>query len=188
MFGPGCLPVASPGSLTSLSLTSLADWENYGLSLTQTAENPGSPTSHPVCSVRYTHVYTIHVYMYTVCVLYVDVSGAEGGVVSSGWCSLSNNRPVVHSDRQSRTGCDRSLIVFVFLEDASTSRDRGSVGHCTTHYWGKQMERVRELREMLDGLLQSQQRKFKQATHSVLNKLLCNYGSHIKVTQGLYQH
>ena len=43
------------------------------------------------------------------------------------------------------------------------------------------MEGVCELKEMMEQLLYSQQKKFRQATHSVLNKLLCNYGSHSKV-------
>lgn len=34
VFGPGGLPVSSAGCLTPLSLSSLADWETFGLSLT----------------------------------------------------------------------------------------------------------------------------------------------------------
>ena len=75
--------------------------------------------------------------------------------------------------------CNRSLMLFVFLEDASVVK--GAVTHSTTQHWSQQMERVCELRGMLAGLLQSQQKKFKQATHSALNKLLCNYGTRIKV-------
>ena len=70
-------------------------------------------------------------------------------------------------------------MIFVFLEDASVTK--GAVTHSTTHHWGQQMDCVYELREVLAGLLQSQQKKFKQATHSALNKLLCNYGTTIKV-------
>ena len=126
--------------------------------------------------VKYSTCTHVHAHMYWC---------AEGSELSSGCCRLSNNRSVpVNSnpERRSRTKCDRSLVLFVFLEDTAASRNTGAVGHCTTHYWEQQMDRVCELREMLDGLLQSQQKKFKQATHSVLNKLLCNYGTHIKVT------
>ena len=105
-------------------------------------------------------------------------------MVSSGCCRLSDNRATnsgSNPGRSSRMKHDRSLLLFVFLEDGSGSSGTGAVGHCTTQYWGQQMDRVHELRDEVEGLLQSQQRKFKQATHSVLNKLLCNYGTHIKV-------
>ena len=34
VFGPGGVPVSGVGTLSISSLTSLADWDNYGLSLT----------------------------------------------------------------------------------------------------------------------------------------------------------
>lgn len=107
---------------------------------------------------------------------------AGGSVVSPCCCQLSDNReslrPEQQHARKSRVSCNRILMLFVFLEAAGAGK---GVGHCTTNHWGQQMDCVHELRGMLDGLLHSQQKKFKQATHSVLNKLLCNYGTHIKV-------
>ena len=108
---------------------------------------------------------------------------AEDGVVSSMCCHLGDSRTASHPDHhptgRSRVKCNRSLMLFVFLED--TSVVKGAVTHSTTHHWGQQMDCVCELRGLLGRLLQSQQKKFKQATHSALNKLLCNYGTHIKV-------
>ena len=88
----------------------------------------------------------------------------------SGYCRLSDNRRALDTDdapRRSRVKGDRSLVLFVFLEDSTTAGGgRGAVGHCTTGYWAQQMERVSELRRVLDDLFQSQQKKFKQG-HSL---------------------
>ena len=117
------------------------------------------------------------------CTLYCIVTD-DVMMTSSGYCHLNDNRVTMATNqqtRQSRVKRDRSLVLFIFLEDTTTTVSRGSVGHSTTGYWGKQLERLCGLRGMVDELLQTHRRKFRQATHSVLNKLLCNYGTHIKV-------
>ena len=43
------------------------------------------------------------------------------------------------------------------------------------------MEEIQEVRGTLSHLIHSHQRKFHQAVHSALNKLICNYGTHLKV-------
>lgn len=104
------------------------------------------------------------------------------GVESSWTCQLSDNqaasRPQDQLTRKSRGCYNRNLMLFVFLEKAGAEE---GVRQCTTHYWSQQIDCVHEVRGMLDGLIYSQQKKFKQATHCVLNKIVCNYGTHIKV-------
>ena len=46
------------------------------------------------------------------------------------------------------------------------------------------MELHHKLRGMFQSLAVEQSKKFQQAVHSALNKLICNYGSHAKV--GVY--
>ena len=48
------------------------------------------------------------------------------------------------------------------------------------------MELVHTVRRRFEGALHSFQRKFHQAVHSALNKLLCNYGTHLKVHAFVY--
>ena len=43
------------------------------------------------------------------------------------------------------------------------------------------MELHHKLRGMFQSLVVEQSKKFQQAVHSALNKLICNYGSHAKV-------
>ena len=105
------------------------------------------------------------------------------GVVSCGHCQLSNSQRspdsagVVGSSGVRR---DLTLLLFVFLEETGAAVAVGG-GSSTTSYWSQRMDRVCELKETMEQLLQSQQKKFRQATHSVFNKLLCNYGTHFKV-------
>ena len=133
------------------------------------------------------YIHTDAVHTYTVIQTMLFGVSAEGAAVASCRYLLSDSRPASmlpqnQPKRKSRVSCNHTLTLFVFLEDSDALR---GPGHCTTSHWGQQMERVHELRGMLDGLVHSQQKKFKQATHSALNKLLCNYGTHIKVECGL---
>ena len=99
-------------------------------------------------------------------------------MIPSGYCKLSDSIATTESNQRQRK--EFSLLLFVFLEQTSTAvPPSGDMN--TTRDWGKKMKCVSELREMVEQMLQSQQKKFRQASHSVLNKLLCNYGTHIKV-------
>ena len=108
-------------------------------------------------------------------------------MVSCGYCQLSNSQQLSDSARaQKRSGVSRdlTLLLFVFLEETGNAAATvgGGGGSSTTYHWNQQMDLVCELKQMMETLLQSQQKKFRQATHSVLNKLLCNYGTHMKVS------
>lgn len=108
-------------------------------------------------------------------------------MASCGICQLSNSQQPPDSARaQRRSGVSRdlTLLLFVFLEETSNAAATvgGGGGSSTTCHWSQQMDLVCELKEMMETLLQSHQKKFRQATHSVLNKLLCNYGTHLKVS------
>lgn len=95
-------------------------------------------------------------------------------------CQLSNSRPAsgCHPDRPSRVSQQHTLLLFMFLEDVSAGRGRVS---CPNARWRQQMEQIQEVRGTLSRLIHSHQRKFRQAVHSALDKLICNYGTHLKV-------
>ena len=48
--------------------------------------------------------------------------------------------------------------------------------------WKHQIELVHKLRVDFQELVMTNSKKFHQATHSALNKIACNYGSHSKVS------
>ncbi len=72
-----------------------------------------------------------------------------------------------------------SLLLFIFLEegDGGGRRGRGS------EEWGQGFSLVQELRAKFDSLVVEQCKKFQQAAHSALNKLICNYGVYNKVSR-----
>ena len=47
------------------------------------------------------------------------------------------------------------------------------------------MELHHKLRGVFQSMVVRQSKKFQQAVHSALNKLICNYGSHAKVNMGI---
>ena len=71
------------------------------------------------------------------------------------------------------------LKLFIFLEPASSqgSRRAGS----NNEQWRQNVEVLYEMRRSFDSLVVTHSRKFHQALHSVLNKLICNYGTHENV-------
>ena len=71
---------------------------------------------------------------------------------------------------------NHSLKLFIFLEQAGSKRVRND-----NEQWRQTMEVIRELRSSFNTLVVTHSRKFHQALHSVLNKLICNYGTHAKV-------
>ena len=74
---------------------------------------------------------------------------------------------------------DRSLQLLVFLEECGPEGGRrGSNNEQWKHTFGL----VHEIRRSFENLVVDQSRKFQQASHSALNKLICNYGSHVKVS------
>ena len=92
-------------------------------------------------------------------------------------CDVTNSR------QQSSQPSRHTLIMFLFLEDPSSTEKTQLSDNIR---WKQQMEVVHKLRVMLQGLIMSQSRKFHQATHSALNKIACNYGSHSKVHSCVY--
>ena len=116
--------------------------------------------------------------------LYNNIS-LSGVVVPSYQCQLSGSRQARGDHRRvSRVNRQHTLLLFLFLEeDGAHGRGRGS---CPNEQWRKQMELVHTMRGRLEGALYSFQRKFHQAVHSTLNKLLCNYGTHLKVRVFVY--
>ncbi len=92
-------------------------------------------------------------------------------------CDVTNSR------QQSSQPSRHTLIMFLFLEDPSSTEKTQLSDNIR---WKQQMEVVHKLRVMLQGLIMSQSRKFHQATHSALNKIACNYGSHSKVHSYVY--
>lgn len=86
-------------------------------------------------------------------------------------------RPSIATSRSnSSVPTNRRLHLFIFLED--TTRDSGLGKNCQ---WKQNMELHHKLRGMFQSLAVKQSKKFQQAVHSALNKLICNYGSHAKV-------
>ena len=100
-------------------------------------------------------------------------------VTPSYICEISNvrTRPsstIPHSGSSFPT--NRHLHLFIFLKD--TTQDSGLGKNCQ---WKQSMELHHKLRMMFQSLVVDQSKKFQQAVHSALNKLICNYGSHAKV-------
>ena len=99
-------------------------------------------------------------------------------MVPSGYCRLRNALSLTELQQVSGARRELSLLLFVLLEETGGP----TVGEgSATASWGRKMDLMCELREVIEQLLQSQQRRFWQASHSALNKLLCNYGTHGKV-------
>lgn len=99
-------------------------------------------------------------------------------VIPSIACKVTNSRSGGEG-RRSSVAANHTLKLFIFLEHASSqgSRRAGS----DNEQWRKNVELLYEVRRRFDTLVVTHSRKFHQAVHSVLNKLICNYGTHEKV-------
>ena len=96
-------------------------------------------------------------------------------------CEISNMRirpstTTPSSNSNSSVPTNRHLHLFIFLKD--TAQESGLGKNCQ---WKQSMELHHKLRGAFQSLIVEQSRKFQQAVHSALNKLICNYGSHAKV-------
>lgn len=102
-------------------------------------------------------------------------------VIPSYACEITNLRT---SSNASRTPCSSSLALnhrlqlFVFLEDSS---DCKKTGLGKNSQWKQSTELHHRLRGLFQKLVVDHSKKFHQAIHSALNKLICNYGSYAKV-------
>ena len=99
----------------------------------------------------------------------------DSPVVPSIACEVANSRSR-GGERPSSVAVNHSLKLFIFLERAGSKR----VGN-DNEQWRQTMEVIHELRTSFNTLVVTHSRKFHQALHSVLNKLICNYGTHAKV-------
>ena len=170
MFGPSHLPLIVAGSMPNFPLASVAEWDSYGMELRQShliSESNGESYS-TIFDINFFHLlYPLH--------LHTDHST----VTPSYICEISNTRirPSTTTPRSnSSVPTDRRLHLFIFLED--TTWDSGLGKNCQ---WKQNMELHHKLRGMFQSLAVEQSKKFQQAVHSALNKLICNYGSHAKV-------
>lgn len=102
----------------------------------------------------------------------------DSPVVPSIACEVANSRSR-GGERPSSVAANHSLKLFIFLERAGSKR----VGN-DNEQWRQTMEVIHELRSSFNTLVVTHSRKFHQALHSVLNKLICNYGTHAKVRSG----
>ena len=99
----------------------------------------------------------------------------DSPVVPSIVCEVANSRSR-GGEKPSSVAANHSLKLFIFLEQAGSKRVRND-----NEQWRQTMEVIRELRSSFNTLVVTHSRKFHQALHSVLNKLICNYGTHTKV-------
>ena len=108
----------------------------------------------------------------------------DSPVVPSIACEVTNSRSGGEG-RRSSVAANHTLKLFIFLEPASSqgSRRAGS----DNEQWRQNVEVLYEMRRSFDSLVVSHSRKFHQALHSVLNKLICNYGTHEKVRHTEYE-
>ena len=120
--------------------------------------------------------------MYTVLDSVVDVHPLLRSLVYE----VSDGRvPVAEARRQSEVEANRSLEVFIFLEETGAEGDKRS--NCNEH-WKHVFCLVHQLRRNFDRLVMIHSKKFHQTIHSALNKFVCNYGSHAKVSFKLFLH
>ena len=78
------------------------------------------------------------------------------------------------------TSLNRHLELFIFLEDTN-ERERSGLGkNCQ---WKHSFELHHKLRGAFQNLAVEHSKKFHQAVHSALNRVICNYGSHAKVCE-----
>lgn len=79
----------------------------------------------------------------------------------------------------SRVATRHSIQLFVFLEEVGEVKGRRR--EPTSEHWRCCVALQRALRVNLERLVERHARKFRQAVHSALNKVVCNYGLHTKV-------
>ena len=89
--------------------------------------------------------------------------------------TTTTNRP--YSSRQAEAA-NHHIELFIFLEDVDHREKSGLGKNCL---WKESIELHHKLKEAFQRLAVDHSRKFHQAVHSALNKLICNYGSHAKV-------
>ena len=99
-------------------------------------------------------------------------------VVPSIACEVTNSKSGGEG-RRSSVAANHTLELFIFLEHASSQGGRRAGSD--NEQWRKNVELLYEVRRKFDSLVVTHSRKFHQAVHSVLNKLICNYGTHEKV-------
>lgn len=70
----------------------------------------------------------------------------------------------------------RCLQIFLYVEDISERKLSSSQDK-----WEDKMKLLSELRDGFGHLIANHSRKFHHVIHSCLNKIICNYGAHLKV-------
>ena len=120
-------------------------------------------------------VYILLCSTYILCYFFLLI---DSPVVPSIACEVANSRSR-GGERSSSLAANHSLKLFIFLERAGSKRVRND-----NEQWRQTMEVIHELRSSFNTLVVTHSRKFHQALHSVLNKLICNYGTHAKVRSG----
>ena len=96
--------------------------------------------------------------------------------MSSFMCDATNS----HSHTSQHLSRQHTLLVFLFLTSPSTCENSRL---SDSMQWKHQTELVHKLRVDFQELVMTYSKKFHQATHSALNKIACNYGSHSKVSE-----
>ena len=99
-------------------------------------------------------------------------------VLRSLMYEVSNGREV-EARRQSVVEVNHSLELFIFLEEAGAEGDKRLNNN---EHWKHIFCLVHELRRNFDRLVMTHSKKFHQTIHSAMNKLICNYGVHAKVS------
>ena len=150
------------GSQASFLPSNLALWDNYGLSV-------GTPLAP--CYSRGLDRIGSHLWMIISCLF------PPAHAVHSLCYELTSSRE--GRERSARVSNGRTLLLFVFLE--AEGRGEGRRGVCEE--WLDGFSLVQELRSRFDGLVMDQSRKFQQAVHSALNRLICNYSTYTKVSE-----